>query len=103
MNSEEFGIGCAEALEILRLMKQEDINKLDPLFVSLLNANKKQDHLVILDPDKPLEEQNISETGKAILSIAYRDYFASPEEKASLLEKDRLAIEELKMQGKLPK
>ena len=102
MNAESFGIGCAEALAVLSLMGGSEASKIDIVFIKLLKANQKKDYRVTLDPSKPLAEQGLSKIGMALLSLVYKNYFASAEEKQAITEADLLAIERMKETGEIP-
>ncbi len=53
-------------------------------FIKFIKENKQKDYTFKLDSLKPLHEQNMMEETKAILTIMYRDFFCSQEEKEKI-------------------
>ena len=88
-----------EVLVILNHMSKEDINKIPQNVINGFELNKDKNHHFEINSEKPLEEQDILEETKDILSVLFRDYWASQEQKNKILAKenhDRMISEEEK-------
>jgi len=89
----------SEVLEILKYISIEEYNKIPKSKIEVFEANANKDYVVNYNPNKTLEEQNISEGGQAIIGILFRDYWATPKQREKILAKqnyDRQMIEEEK-------
>ena len=88
-----------EVLVILNHVSKEDINKIPQNVINGFELNKDKNHHFEIDFEMPLEEQDILEETKDILSVLFRDYWASQEQKNKILAKenhDRMISEEEK-------
>lgn len=89
----------AEVLVIFNYMPKEDINKIPQNVINGFELNKDKNHHFEINSEKPLEEQDMLEETKDILSVLFRDYWASQEQKNKILAKenhDRMISEEEK-------
>ena len=99
ISENEFSIGCKEALVILKNMSDQDKAKLDMNAIQMLRDNADMDYPFELIPGIPLNDQNISQAGRAIISLVYRNMFATPEEREQIRKRDLLELERLKNNG----
>lgn len=90
---------AAELNEILKYLPKSEVEKiplkLRKFFKDIANAN----YNAKIDPNKSLEQQNISEKTKDLIAVVYREYWCSTEERkaldARLIENDRMYEEQL--------
>ena len=75
----------AETFEILQLLGDEYINKIPNEFIKFIEKEKDNNYNVNINPDIPLEEQNLLEDTINILAILKLDYWCKNKE-----EKDEL-------------
>lgn len=82
----------AEIDVIIENILTDFITLIPQQFINFIKDNKQKDHILELDKLKPLHEQSMMDETKAILTIIYRDFLCSQEEKdeinAILLEND---------------
>lgn len=52
------------------------------------------DYEYILEQDVPIKEQKMMEETKAILSIIFRDYWATPQQRNIIIEKEKYDMQE---------
>ena len=90
-----------EVLVILKHMPKEDVNKIPQNIINGFELNQDKNHHFELDFNKKIEEQDLLEESKDILSVLFRDYWATAEQKNKILAKenhDRIIVEKEKMQ-----
>ena len=89
----------SEVLEILKYIPVEDYNKIPKNKMELFKTNANNDYSFKYNPNKTLDEQNVSKTAKAIIAILFRDYWATEIQRKKIIEKqnyDRMKLEEEK-------
>lgn len=93
--------GLAEVDMILNYADEESLNKIPNSVKQFIKENKSSYNAKI-NPEKDLKEQNLLYETKVILSVLYRDYLASEEERKHLIELDKkeLRIQEEKKREK---
>lgn len=91
---ERYKNALAEVDMILNYADEESLNKIPESFKKFVKENKS-DYIAKIDPEKDLKEQNLLYETKVVLSVLYRDYWASEEERKQLIEYDK---KELKKQ-----
>ena len=90
----------SEVLEILKYIPIEDYNKIPNSKIKLFETNHNKEYIFRYNPNKTLEEQNVSKTAKAIIAILFRDYWATELQKEKIINKqnyDRMKLEEEKI------
>lgn len=92
MLSKRYAEASCEVLNILNHMSKEDLSKVSCKFIDFLRTNASRDYIPNLDYSKNLNEMNLKEETRALLSIMYKKYWCSEEEK-QVLQK-RLYINE---------
>lgn len=88
-----------EVLEILKYIPVEDYNKIPKNKIGLFKKNANDDYSFNYNPDKTLEEQEVSKITKGIIAILFRDYWATEVQRNKIIAKqnyDRLKLEEKK-------
>lgn len=79
----------SEVLEILKSISKEDYDKIPSEEISVFEENKNRNYNFKYNPNKTLNEQNVSKEAKYIIAILFRDYWASPEQKAKIIKKEK--------------
>ena len=99
MLDSNYGVAYSEVLEILRYISTEDYNKIPKAKIDLLKEYASKDYEFKYNPEKTLDEQNVSKIAKGVIAILFRDYWATPSQKERIINKqknDRLKIEKEK-------
>ncbi len=86
MEKIEYENACCEVLEILRFLPEKDINKIPNNIIDVIKSNVNKSYHFIYNPNKTLDEQNVSKIAKTIIALFYRDYWATQEKKIKILE-----------------
>ena len=87
MEKVEFKNACFEVLEILKYVKEEDLNKIPKEEIELLRKNANYEHIFEYNPTKTMKEQNISKLAKGIIASYFTKYIASKEQKQIIEQK----------------
>ena len=91
----EYANAYSELLEILKFISNEEYEKIDKEMIQLFETYYNKEYVFEYDPDKTLDEQNVSKTTKIIISILFRDYWATDEQREEILAKERYDLEKL--------
>ena len=97
MISVEYANAYSEVLEILKYISKEDYEKIPNSKIELFETNYNKDYIFKYNPNKTVDEQNVSKTAKAIIAILFRDYWATEIQKEKIISKqnyDRMKLEE---------
>ena len=78
-----------EVLEILKYVPKESVNKIPQTIIDTFYAKMDNNYNFSIDINKTFEEQELLVETKAILANIYRDYWATPEEKAKIRAKEQ--------------
>lgn len=95
----EYSNAYSEVLEILKYISKEDYEKIPNSKIELFETNHNKEYIFKYNPNKTLDEQNVSKTAKAIIAILFRDYWATELQKEKIIAKqnyDRMQLEEKK-------
>lgn len=101
----EYANAYSEVLEILKYIPIKDYNKIPKNKIELFEKNANDEHRFIYNPNKTLEEQNVTKRAKAIIAILFRDYWANETQREKIIKKqnyDRVKLEEEKRQNYNP-
>ncbi len=81
-------VALTEVNEVLKHMDEQYQQMIPKKLRELISYNKLNDYNVVIDPNVPLSEQNISKRALSILAVINYKYWCIDEEhKAKLLEK----------------
>lgn len=80
----EYRKAFKEVYEILKYVSNEDLKKIPSEILIIIKENMQLDYNYKINDICDFQNQEISETAKAILSIIYRDYWATKEEKNNI-------------------
>ena len=75
----------AEVYTILQDLNEEEYNKIPPEVVEAIKVNRNEEYEYELDDELELKEQPMLPETKAILFNLFRDYLATPEQKAKII------------------
>ena len=99
MVSVKYANAYSEVLEILKYVSKEDYEKIPNSKIELFETNHNKEYVFKYNPNKTLDEQNVSKTAKAIIAIFFIDYWATEIQKEKIINKqnyDRMKLEEEK-------
>ena len=95
----EYANAYSEVLGILKFISKEDYDKIPESKIELFTVNSNKEYNFVYNPEKTLDEQNVSKRAKAIIGILFRDYWATEIQREKIIRKqknDRLILEEEK-------
>lgn len=99
LNNIEYANAYSEVLGILRYVPIKDYNKIPERKIKIFEKNANKDYKFYFNPNKTLEQQNVSKRARAILGILFRDYWATEIQREKIIAKqnyDRMKLEEEK-------
>lgn len=82
----------SEVYDIIMHLEKDLFNKIPKGFLKMIKQNRDLKYKVDIDYDKNINEQDLLQDTRAILSLIYRDYLCSPEEKIELIKKDKMEL-----------
>lgn len=91
----------SEVLGILKYLTPEDYEKVSKEKIKVFETYANKDYTFNYDPDKTLQEQNVSKTAKTIIGILFRDYWATEAQKEKIVrwqQQERIRIENEKQE-----
>lgn len=102
VTKENYKEAFTEIDEIIKNMPKELNKRISKNFKDFIEKNKDLEYNFKLIPNKSLLEQNLKKETKILLSLIYRSYICSEEEKKKLINEDKeiLKIEEEKLNKK---
>lgn len=74
-----------EVYTILQELNEEEYDKIPPEVVEAIKVNRNEEYEYELDDELELKEQPMLPETKAILFNLFRDYLATPEQKAKII------------------
>lgn len=89
----------SEVLEILKYVEEDDYKKIPQDYISILNDFSNKENKFEFNPEKSLDEQNVSQKARVIIAMFFRDYWATENQRNKIIEfqkAERLRIEEEK-------
>lgn len=85
----------SEVDTILEYSSEEIRNKVPDKFRQLIKKNKDNNYKLILDEHKKLKDQKLLIETREILSLIYRDYLCSEDERKELIKINNQKLEEI--------
>ncbi len=79
-----------EVYEILCYMPINYIKKLPVELLNLFEQNRNKDYKYCVNTEKKINEQDMLVETKSILAVLYRDFWATPEKKEIILQKEKI-------------
>lgn len=89
LTKKEYSIACTEVLTILKYISKDNYEKIPKEVIEVLEKTKDTTYYYSIDFSKGFDQQNITETSKAILANFYRDYWATEEERKDIIQKEQ--------------
>ena len=89
MVNQEYKIAYKEVLEILKYVPEEDFLRIPKNKIELYQTYCDKKYVFSYDPNKTLEEQNVSKRARAIIGLLFRDYWATPIQKEKIIAKQQ--------------
>lgn len=104
MSTSNMGNCYSEVIAILNELCEEDYNKVPKDLIETIKMNINPTYTFKYNPNKTLDEQNVSKEAKTIIAILFRDYWANTTQREKILakEKNDMLIEEQNKQKKYP-
>lgn len=96
----EYANAYSEVLEILKYISKEDYKKIPNSKIELFETNHNKEYIFKYNPNKTLEEQNVSKTAKAIIAILFRDYWATEVQREKIITKQNYDRKQLEKEKK---
>ena len=84
MKKQEFGNACYEVLEILKYIKEEDLEKIPQEEIQILKKNANYNHSFYYNPGKSIKEQEVSKLSKGIIAQYFCKYIATEKVKEKI-------------------
>ena len=78
-----------EVNEILKYLSEDLLKKIPKEFIDNIKENMSTSYVLKYDNTKGINEQNLKQETRAILSVIYRDYICDEEIKKEIIQKDR--------------
>lgn len=106
MVSVEYMVSYSQILEILKYIPKEDYNKIPKNIIELFENNCYKESKFKYNPEKTLQDQNVTNTTKTIIAILFRDYWATAEQREKIKnvqEQERLKQKDINDIFKKPK
>ena len=88
----EYKNALAEVDMILKLMSKDMLNKIPNSFLNFIEQKKSKSYIPNLNMELSLNEQDLLNETKAILSLIYRSYLCSSEESRKLKIDDSIEL-----------
>lgn len=85
----QYANAYTEVLDILKYISKEDYEKIPKSKIKVFEENSNKNYSFTYDENKTLDEQNVSETAKAIIAILFRDYWATKEQRYVIIKKQQ--------------
>ena len=79
--NKKYAMAYTEVMEILKYLPEENVKNIPENELNFYRDNMDTEYYFKIDINKDLEEQEISDTAKAILANIFREYWATDEEK----------------------
>lgn len=77
------------------IYNMEIYKKIPKSFIELIDNNRDEHYKVNIDYEKSMNEQELQRGTRVILSLIYRDYLCSEEERKILIQKDKETLEKI--------
>lgn len=85
----QYANAYTEVLEILKYISIDDYKKIPKDKIILFETNSNKSYKFEYNPEKTLEEQGVSEIGKTIIAILFRDYWATINQREKIIAKEK--------------
>ena len=79
----------SEVYDIINHLEIELYNKIPIKFIKSIEQNRDTEYKPNIDYSKSINDQDLLDETRVILSLIYRDYICLPDKKSQLLQKDK--------------
>lgn len=86
MTNVTYNMAYTEVLEILKYLPESEFKKIPKDEIKFLETNRNKNYKFVINPEKTLEEQNISRKANAILTVYFKKYFINDAQRQKLNE-----------------
>ncbi len=83
---------CSDISIIIGMMPKEMKDKISNNFIDFIENNKSRQYVSNINPNVPINQQEIKKETKEMLGMIYRDYLCLDDERIRLQEEDRNEI-----------
>ena len=90
----EYANAYSEVLEIIKFIPKEEYNKIPRKKIEVFEAMSNKDYKFSYNPERTLDEQNVSKRAKAIIAILFRDYWATADQREKIIAKEKYELVE---------
>ena len=87
MVTNEFADASSELIEILKYLPQNEVEKVPQKLRSFFTKVANKNYVTKIDPNKSMQEQEIKEKTKDLITVLYRNYWCNEDERTSLDKK----------------
>lgn len=84
MTNDKYAKAYTEVLEIIKYLPKNEYDKIEKEKINFFEDNKDNSYKFSINPNLPLDEQNISIEANSIIIVLFRDYFATENQKEKL-------------------
>ena len=95
MNKSNYSKAFKEVYIILKAMGEDVINMIPKEFIEFLENNMEKNYIFILNDNIPIEYQTFLKETLGIISLIYRDYIISEEERKKMYMEDAEKLKEV--------
>lgn len=103
ISKEEYANACAEVLEILKSVKDEDLKRIPNEEIEILKENANIEHEFLYDATKDIKDQNVSKAAKGIIANFFVKYIATMEQKQKITAIQHKRLEEKLVANNTPR
>ncbi len=87
--TEAYKEAFTEVNEILKYLNKDLLKKIPKEFIDNIKENMSTTYISKYDNTKGINEQNLKQETRAILSVIYRDYICNEDIRKQIIQKDR--------------
>ena len=85
----------SEVYDIIYHMEEEIFNKIPKGFIKMIEQNRDKNFVVNIDYSKSINSQEMQRGTRVVLSLIYRDYICSKEEREEIITNDEKELKRI--------
>lgn len=93
--TKEQKMAYTEVCAVLNNMDQSDVAKIPSDILAYYKNNSDKSYNFQLDKYKPFNQQKLSYTAEVVLAILFRDYWATPEQRNRIVQKEKYDLKKI--------
>lgn len=86
-------ISFSEVYDILQHLNTKLYEKIPQSFIEFIDENRNKEYKVNIDYTKSINSQKLQKNTRIILSLIYRDYLCTNEQKEQLIDSDKIELQ----------